>query len=357
MKSGGYGSYRGRTPLRMFLKAVIILLMAVLIVAVLALVFLQQYIVYSSDGIRLELPFFDNGVATPAPTATPSPTVTQPLVVVTPEIIEPSWLHAVTLPLEALYDGTAEEQIEEAGGNAAIFNMKADDGSLGYVSALPLAIAAKVSSGDPAINAAIRALNEREIYTVARVSCFKDHNLSNANRSLAVTTNSGYRWTDPDNMRWVSPTSETARQYIADVCAELAELGFDEILLVSSGYPTQGNLSYIKKGAAYDKAAFATVIDGFYAQVADALEGYEVKLSILTDEATVIEGGSALSGQTIESLTSYANRVWVLGEEQAAAQTLIDAGLTSGAEDVVQVTELPGEDAASWAVLTILSQP
>jgi hypothetical protein len=341
MKSGGYGSYRGRSPLRTFLKTVIILLSVVLILTVFALVFLQQYVVYSADGVRLELPFFQNEPATAPPTAaltgTPSPAETAPLVVVTPEAVEPNWLHAVMLPLTAIYDGTAAQQIEEAGGNAAILDMKSDDGSLGYVSALPLAISAKVSSGDAAINAAIRALIEKEIYTIARVSCFKDHNLSNADRSLAVTTNSGYRWTDPDNVRWVSPTSETVRQYVTNVCVELADLGFDEILLVNSGYPTEGNLNYIKKGDAYDKAAFSTVIGGFYTQVAKALEGHDVKLSILTDEATVTEKSSALSGQTIDSMIKCADRVWVTGEQQAA-QILTDAGLPGGLENVVRVT-------------------
>lgn len=351
-KSGGWhGSYRGRSPLRTFLKFVIILLAAVLILAVLALVFLQQYIVYSADGIHLELPFLQNGAATAEPVGSPEPAETEPLVVLTPEVVEADWLHAVALPMEALYNGTAQQQISEAGGNAAVFDMKSDDGSLGYVSELPLAISAKVSSGDAAINAAIRALNEKEIYTIARVSCFKDHNLSNADHSLAVTTNSGYRWTDPDGIRWVSPTNETVRQYISDVCVELAQLGFDEILLDNSGYPTEGNLNYIKKGAAYDKAAFSTVISGFYAQAAAALEAYDTKLSILTDGATVMEGKNELSGQTTDSLVTYADRIWVLGEEQTAAQILEDAGFAE--ENIIPMTEEPAEAASSWAILTI----
>ncbi|NCC69026.1 MAG: hypothetical protein EOM14_12685 [Clostridia bacterium] len=337
--------------MRTFLKFVIILLAAVLILAVLALVFLQQYIVYSADGIHLELPFLQNGAVTAAPTGSPEPAETEPLVVLTPQVIEPDWLHAVTLPREALYDGTAQQRITEAGGNAAVFDMKGDDGSLGYVSGLPLAVSAKVSSGDAAINAAIRALNEKEIYTIARVSCFKDHNLSNADRSLAVTTNSGYRWTDPDGVRWVSPTNETVRQYMADVCVELAQLGFDEILLVSSGYPAEGNLNYIKKGNAYDKAVFSTVINGFYAQIAAALEEYGTKLSILTDGATVMEGKNMLSGQTTDSLVTYADRIWVLGQEQAAAQILKDAGLAE--ENIVPMTEERVEVASSWALLNI----
>lgn len=363
MKRGGYGSYRGRSPLHTFLKVLVIVLAAALALALIALVFFQRYVFYSVDGVQLEPPFVQSGpAATDAAAQTPEPLITaapsaSPEVSAAPSPDAQSPLRAVTLPPEALSDGTALRRTEEAGGNAAIFDMKADSGALAYVSQLPLAISAKVSSGDPAVNDAIRALNDGGLYTIARVSCFKDNDLSNADRSLAVTTNSGYRWTDPDHVRWVSPTSETVRQYVTDVCVELAKLGFREILLVNSGYPTEGNLSYIKKGSAYDKTRFGEVVDGFYAQVAAALSGYDVKLSILTDEATVAAGANALSGQSVAGLAAHADRVWLQGGTAADAQILADAGLTGGTSDVVYTADAPGADTASWAALTIPSRP
>ncbi|MPM13715.1 hypothetical protein SDC9_60074 [bioreactor metagenome] len=349
-KSGGYGSYRGRSPLRTFLKTVIILLSAVLVLGVIALVFFQQYIVYSSDGIRLELPFFTQPSPT-APQSSAAPVDSQPPVVETPQIIEPEWLHAVYMPASALYDGTVQSLVAAAGGNAAVFDMKADDGSLSYVSNLPLAISAKVSSGDAAINAAIRALNAGDVYTIARVSCFKDDKLARTDRNLAVTTNSGYRWTDSDGVRWISPASEAARSYLAGVCVELAELGFDEIVLDHCGYPTQGNLNYIRKGEAYDKATFASVIGDFYAQVAGVLEGYNVKLSILTDGQTVAAGANELSGQTVEAMCAHADRLWAPDLEKEQEDILLRSGMEK--VNVVKVTGEPDSQAASWALSAV----
>ncbi len=349
-KSRGYSTYRGRSPMRTFLKIVILLLTSVLILAILALFFLQKYIVYSTDGIRLELPFFSGRPPAETTPAVPiDPEGTQPVIIVTPEIIKPKWLRAVSLPREALYDGTALDKITRAEGNAAIFDMKADSGSLGFVSEQEPAIRAKVSSGDAAINAAIRALNATDIYTVARVSCFKDNDLSNADYSLSVTTNSGYRWTDPDGTRWISPTDERVRQYVTNICAELAELGFDEILLVNSGYPPEGNLNYIRKGNAYDKASFGEVIDGFYAQVAAALEGSGAKLSILTDPATVEDGQSELTGQALESMARHAGRIWLDAPSDAAVQTLKAKGILE--EDIVRAAKGPEDTSSSWAIL------
>ncbi len=39
---------------------------------------------------------------------------------------------------------------------------------------------------------------------------------------------------------WLDPTQETVQAYLIGLCRELADLGFDEILLTHCAYPTQG---------------------------------------------------------------------------------------------------------------------
>ncbi len=357
MKSKGYDTYRGRSPVRSFLKFIIILLVAVLIVGAFAIVFLQRYLVYTADGPKLVLPFMENSPASPSPSASVSSSPgSEPLAVVTPEVKEPQWLHAALLPREALYDGSAQTKLTAAGANAAIFDMKADDGSLGYVSNAALAISSKASSGDPSINAAITNLNNTEgMYTVARVSCFKDNLLSNADRSLNIMTNSGYRWTDPDNLKWSSPTNAAVRQYVTDICVELAKLGFDEILLDNAGYPTQGNLGYIKKGDAYDKTAFPAVVSAFYAEVAAALADYDVKLAIMTDEETAATGVNALSGQTTEGIVQNADQVWLPKPGQTEPAALISSWSKDKPEDIVYTAQTAGDAGQSWVLLSSAS--
>lgn len=315
MRAKGYGRYRGRSPFKKFLKILVVILIILIVLGAAAALYLQQYLVISNDGVRLELPFFQQ--EEPEPVATPSVSPSEPPVeVVTPTPTpepEPEALRPVSLPREALYDGTAVSQIEAAGGDCALFDLKADSGELSYVSGQELAITAKLSADDPALNAAITALNETEgLYTVARVSCFKDHNITDYERSLSIFTNSDYRWTDPDGIRWISPTNPDVRDYLTAICVELAELGFDEILLDNAGYPSQGNLHYIKKGPAYDETQFANVIDGFYAQVSAALEEYDVKLSVVTTPEAQA-GLDALTGQTPENLTRF-DRLWTRDE-------------------------------------------
>lgn len=354
----GYGSYRGHGGFRTFLKILIALLALALVLMAAGYYFLRQFAVVTDEGIRYDIPFLQPKDPSPSasvppviitsPTPTPMPTPTP-----TPEPVEPP-LQAVALPRASLYDGTAEALVADSGGNAALFDMKADDGTLGYLSDLDLAKAVRASDPNPAINAAIKALTGSDLYTVARVSCFKDNTTPYQNNSLAVKTNSGYNWKDAAGGRWASPANATMRQYLTDLCVELARLGFDEILLDNAGYPTQGRLDYIKVGEAYNKSQFAASMDEFYQQVRVALAPYpEVKLSIRTTESALL-GSDILSGQTAANLAARADRVWVAPPAEDGvnyAALLTAAGLKDAQDKLVLTVAQAGEKEASWAIL------
>ena len=66
MRRNGYDSYHGRSRVRTFLKVLIVLLLVVLAVAVGALLWLEPYIDYSANGIKINLPFFQQKEPAPA---------------------------------------------------------------------------------------------------------------------------------------------------------------------------------------------------------------------------------------------------------------------------------------------------
>ena len=308
--SRGYDTYRGRSGGSRVLKGIALVLGIFLIVSVGAFFFLERYLVYDDrGGIRLDLP----SPATPTPVAEMPPPVVTIVPTPTPDP-RPKQEELVPVQLDrvALYDGTAAASVASGGGNAAMFSMKEDSGTLGWVSDLPLAIAAKASLDDPAVNIAIRAAVEEEdtLYRIAKISCFKDHALPTHDTALAILTNSGYRWTDPQKVRWTSPAGEEVRNYLVGLCLELSALGFDEILLENSGYPTRGNLHYIRRCDAYDPERLETVVSGFYMQIAQALEGTDTRLSVVFDPLQ-----SSLSGQTEAGIRAAGAVPVLLGED------------------------------------------
>ena len=349
--SYGYDTYRGRTRLQTALTVLIVILLVVLLLAVAAFFLLQRYMVYSDDGqAHLELPFFQSRES-----PDPAPVQSQDIVIVTaqptPEPTPtpaPVGLEPVALLRSALTDGTAAGQMEAAGGDAMLFNMKAGDGTLGYVSSVDLAVAAKASAAEPGLNEAIQALTAGEDYTIARVSCFKDHLAPGRDWTLAILTNSGYKWRDPEDLRWMNPTVPAARQYVTALCGELAELGFDELLLDDSGWPTTGHLEYIKIGEAYDPENLTEAVELFYQEVRAALEGRETTLAVSVKAAALSEEGDR-SGQTAQLLGKYADKVYVLEAESAGA---CDGALAAGGftGDIVYVDPAVGLTGAGSCV-------
>lgn len=352
--SKGYGSYRGKGGVRTVLKVLIAILLIVLILVAVGFFMLEKYQVFDSDGMHLELPFLHRE----EPSAPPEPEVTLPVVLppATPSPTpapEVQILHAAALPRSALYDGTAQALVTAKGANAAVFDMKADDGSLGYISNLELAKAVGASASDPALNAAIQGLNGGDLYTVARVSCFKDNLTPYKKPELGLKSPYG-NWRDGGGLRWMSPAVDEARQYVADVCRELAALGFDEILLDNSGFPTGDKVGSIVQGAVYDPDKFSAVITGFYDQVRAALADYpDVTLSIMGTESAVADGADALTGQTLASLVQ-AGRVWLPegGRSVSDYQAILSAAGMDSAGAAVLVRAEAGAADESWAVLT-----
>ena len=340
MRRNGYESYHGRSRGRTALKVLIGVLLVLLVLSVAALLFLEPYIHYSADGVRVELPFFGGGQTEPEP-----PAVTVPIQVTTPSPAPTSTpepeedFRGVQLSSAALTDGTARSQLEAAGGTAAIFSMKEPDGSLGYQSQTALG----TSSEQAGINEAIQTLNGGELYTVARISCFRDNALPWNDRNLGIHSSSG-NWRDDESVRWSSPAVESVRSYVAQVCLELAGLGFDELLLDNCGYPTRGTVSYIKSDGNYDPNALTQTLEAFFQTLEQTLAPYpDIKVSVVTS-LSVLTGGSDGSGLTLDLLKQYADRVYVQVPEGESLPAV------EGLEIVPIVTQ--GTDTGSWAVLS-----
>ena len=307
MRRYGYDPYHGRSRGRTALKILIGVLLCLLVLAVAALLFLEPYIHYTSDGVRVELPFFQGKGEEPDP----------------PEVT----------------DGTAQSQVDSNGGTAAIFSMKGTDGALGYQSQTTLG----TSSEQEGINEAIQTLNGGELYTVAWLSCFRDNTLPWNNRALGIHSNSG-NWRDDESIRWSSPAVESVRTYVAQVCGELAGLGFDELLLDNCGFPTRGTVSYIKSDSNYDPDTLTQTMETFFQTLDQTMEQYpEVKVSVVTS-LSVLNGGSDGSGLTLDLLKQYADKVYVQVPEGETIPAI------EGLEIVPNVAQ--GTDTGSWAVLS-----
>lgn len=364
-----YNHYQGRrtSRARSILHGIIIALVVLLILLAAALLLLQDYVVYGDDGVYVDLPWKPgNAEETPSPSPSspliitdgekeeesPSPSPEQsPSPSPEPEVEEP--LHAVRVSQTVLLGDGAAQEVAAAGGNAVVVTLKNDNGTLNYVSAVDLAIAAGASGSDIKANYAIGALTESDLYTIAQLSCFRDHCLPTYYADFSIRTNSGYRFDDHEDVRWTSPANAEVRDYLTALCVEAAQLGFDEILLTHCGFPTatEGNLGWIKEGDVYPEGYLDTILTPFLEQVRTALEPYGVKLSVYTyvDELLGVTGDTGL---TLDNVMANCHSFWVDADQADPTRFPRPA---EGEEDpvnrMVSVVTAPDAVDKAWAIL------
>ena len=226
-----------------------------------------------------------------------------------------AWTAAEPKPFRAAF--LAPEDIGRAlqaakGKDGIVVTMKGPDGKLGWVSSLPRAADSGASCALPARNEAIRTMNgTKGLFTAAKISCLRDDALAKAYPSLALKRTSGSLWQDREGRRWLDPSEPGVLSWCTGLCRELAELGFDEILLTNCAFPTgEGTEDLILPA---DPAA---VLDRFCRQLQKNLMGDSVVLSI--EAVTAKDRPDPGSGQTPALLASFSGRVWAKEKDSDA---------------------------------------
>lgn len=323
--------YRERSPVKFALKLIGIILLVLIILAIIIFFSFQKYIRYDSDGVHLEVPFlsfiYDDEedisdveliVESTAPSdasetadasASPSPEA-EPL-------IEGQLISASALR-EMVTEDTDDilTALEESGTNTLIFELKQTSGLLTYRSSVE-AVTDYDLSGDVEIETLIQALEESDVHTVAVLSCFADTTLATRNSLAALLDAAGIAYTDEDRDGWLDPESEYVQAYITDLCMELAEMGFDEILLQNYRYGTEGS---------------NTVLTSFASTLSTMLRSYDVILSL------EVESGNFQDALADSGLTEHFERFYI--------------PLHSGAEAFLSEAEsVLGDDAMDKIVL------
>ena len=133
---GGAGGYRGRRTLTDILKIIAVVLAVLVVLLTALLLAVQRFIVYTEDGIRVDLPFFQREETPPSAPNRENISVLEepagsgePADPVPEEPADPApeetgeTMSALQLPLQAVLDGTAQQQLAQAGADALVLEM------------------------------------------------------------------------------------------------------------------------------------------------------------------------------------------------------------------------------------------
>jgi len=238
---------------------------------------------------------------TPEPTPTPPPAY------------EP--IGAVTVTAAQLRNGTAAQTAAAAGGGAVVVEMKDIKGRLAWQSQVELAATLGTNAADNLTAQAVQTLSQTtDLYLVARVQCFRDPIL--AQRWVGtLMTKGGNLWHDAQGVGWTSPASQQTVDYLSALCLELADMGFDEILLECAGYPNLGEVNVLATNE-NRPADLSVPVSAFLGRISAELAEKGVRMSVFTNEK-LLPGEAVLSGMTASVLAQNAGRVWLDGKVSA----------------------------------------
>jgi hypothetical protein len=314
--------YRGRRDRRgKAVKTICVLFILITAFGLAVYTLLPNYLIHSADEVRFRLGFIDVLISPSSPQPTYSIQST-PVLMITgadPEndISEPiipvqlGAVRALLVPEAAYHDevllASVMNQVDGS-ANALVIDWKPDSGLLPYVSSLPEAITAGAVSAAPEALAVLRAIQERNIYVIARISCFHDHTVASryTDKRLSVQTQGNIQWIDRNNTGWLNPYIPQARDYITGVVLEAAEAQFDEIWLDNVCFPFEGRPELIHYGS--QNTPRHTVIESFVSNIRNKLDERDIWLSLIPSVTCMVHGLHEEAGQRLLALSAYTDR-------------------------------------------------
>lgn len=246
------------------------------------------------------------------------------------------------------------ELIDQTELNAMVIDVKNDEGNItwkmDFEQAQEMGACVNYIGDMPEL---MNTLKEHEIYTIARIVCFKDPYLAKSNPELALKKPDGTMVKDAYGLAWVNPYREEVWEYLTQLAEEAADMGFDEIQYDYVRFPIGSDADAADYGVDMEVHPKEEAITGFlsYASERLAAKGVPVTADVFgtiigskTDVEKVGQNYVTL-GATVDVLcpmvypSHYSNQVFGLDVPDAHPYETVYEALTQSREELAQVPE------------------
>ena len=343
----GYSSYRGRGAKW---KIVLAIFLVLVILAAGAVLYLQRSLIYDADG-RPQLPlpsWLDNEAGEPDPPNETDPLEGLDVVIQPPEPQAPANTKAVSLPAQALTMADWTAWLEAGQDcNAVAVRLKTANGTVYFPSEHAVSGAVQTAKEPGETGAVLKAITSREaLHTIASLACLQDIKAANADvEGRGLKNTGGYIFYDGNNSLWLDPSKPAAREYVCALAAEIAELGFDELLLTDFSYPTVGKINKINYNT---EVPLADNLDLLLRDLRAALEPYEILLSLEVPETVITEGFDEVAGLDLSRVVQQVDRIYSAAAPEHAETLSRHVAQAAGPESTTDFVPELTEDAPDW---------
>ena len=212
------------------------------------------------------------------------------------------------------------------------------------------------------IQTMMQELKDHNIYTIARIVCFKDPILEAAQPELALTKPDGKPVTDANGLAWVNPYKQEVWEYLTELAEMAADLGFDEIQYDYVRFPVGSDADAADYGVDMEAYPKRQAIQDFLSYAGDRLheKGCVVTADVFgtiigseTDVQTVGQDYTAL-GQTVDAISPmvypshYANGVFGLKVPDAHPYETVSVAMQGSAEELQEIPEAERAVVRPW---------
>ena len=243
--------------------------------------------------------------------------------------------------------------IDETELNTMVIDVKNDEGQITYQMDLETAqnMGACISYiGD--MESLMATLKEHNIYTIARIVCFKDPYLAQNYPELALKKADGTPVTDAYGLAWVNPCKEGVWEYLADVAIAAADAGFDEIQYDYVRFPIGSDADAADYGVAMESGTKEKMITDFLTYASERLHEKDIVVTadvfgtIIGNDVDIERVGQdyAALAETVDVLSPmvypshYGSGVYGYSVPDAEPYGTVLAALTDSSEEL-QVLE------------------
>lgn len=317
-KTDGSEFYKGKRKKTAPAFIVSIIVLALLAFVILLFYGLQKYIVITNDGLHLDIPLLREESAKGDGGAHEYEAADAELVIGDPDYSNIKAtagenLAAVNARYVTAENVTAENLSAYAAsfgeGSALVLEVKPSSGLLVWNSQNEIAVGYG-TAGQLDLAASVAQLKEKNIYLVAAVSCLNDNLLASRYPQMMLMHTDGSIYTNEQGS-WIDPYNTVYTDYIIALCKELAEMGFDEILLTNVRLPSEAAGAFMYGSATSVTPTPLTAVSGFALDLARGLRKTDVALSVQLNSETALQSGEdGTNGQNLALFMKVYDRVY-----------------------------------------------
>ena len=296
--------------------------LAVILVLFLVFLFywLQDFIVYEKDGLKLSLPGEQEEQSNARPVTAASrrelPLLADVEIVVdktdyssvvTTAGTDVPTVHARYIPASSVTSGTLDGCVASMGDyDGLVLEIKPGSGVLSYASRVPLTNSYGVN-GTLDLKSYAERLKEKNVYLIAEMSCLVDVAMGVRNNAIALkSATTGGIYTS-DGLTWLDPYSDQTRAYLSALIDELADMGFDEVILSGLWCPNSDALQFSASMTVTPDSESAVSSLSLYLRQRAEEDG--IRLSALAESMTLRSGGAGTFGQDLPVFFRMFDRV------------------------------------------------